>query len=276
MKEYSETDSAYLVDHRTEFNELVYTPFGTAVEELKRRWNDEDLTKKVDDFLGGDVPEPLKQGFTAIIFRQLATPNYELRRFFAVPDVLELKPVFWEYHDDKFTSNNPLKHALGKMPFLSGYGKKGGAKIEYRNVIDFNESNGKKIKDVRTVWGEPFVEFHHDLLREAYPKANDHIFDASEWFARHDGHAKDYYIKYVSLFIRHGILFENFVLEGEDHEFTRDVFLPAFFKLWKMMGVKPLIVALAPTDIEGDVFWICHPSDTVKRIDGKVPNKTDV
>jgi hypothetical protein len=270
MDGYTEKDIDFLLSDRDVFNNFVYTPFREAIREIHERWKDDELKRSVENFLDGDVPEPLVNGSGAVIFRQLATPNYELRRFFAIPDALDLRPVFWEYHDDKFTSNNPLKHSLGKMPFHKGYGKSGGAIVEHRSVIDFNKSNGKKFHEIETLWGESFIDFHHGLLSQAFAGAENFIFDASPWFARSSGKAKDYYTKYVSLFVLHAILFENFVVEGEDYEFTKDVFLPAFFHAWRTFGVKPLIVALMPTNIEGDVFWVSHPEDTIAHIDRKL------
>lgn len=38
----------------------IYTPLSVAEKEVWRRWNDKELRKKVEDFLGGDVPEFLK------------------------------------------------------------------------------------------------------------------------------------------------------------------------------------------------------------------------
>ena len=38
----------------------IYTPLSVAKKEIWRRWNDKELRKKVEDFLGGDIPEVLK------------------------------------------------------------------------------------------------------------------------------------------------------------------------------------------------------------------------
>ncbi len=34
----------------------IYTPLSVAKKEIWRRWNDKELRKKVEDFLGGDMP----------------------------------------------------------------------------------------------------------------------------------------------------------------------------------------------------------------------------
>ena len=264
-------DIEKLVADRAAFNSLVYTSIDDAIEELKNRWEDKDLAQKILKYTNKNIPKPLMQGFCAVLFRQVVTPNYELRRFMAVPDTYDLKPVFWEYHNDKFTSNNPIKHSLGKIPVCSGIGKKGGKKISYETIIDFNNSNGKKLKEVETLWGESLISFHHRLLALVVPESYKYLFDASPWFAKNKNLAHEYYKNYIALFVRNAILFENFVLKEEDElEFTKKVFLPAFFEAWRVLGRKPLIVALEPTSIEDDIFWFCHPHNTVDLL---VPKK---
>lgn len=255
-----------ILSDRKKFNETIYTPIIDAIAEHELRMKDEALAKVTSEYFDGNIPKEVEKGFRAILFRQIATPNYEARRFMIIPDTTKLTPLFWEYHDDKFTSNNPLKHRLGKMVLYEGKGKKGGNKVVHENVIDFNTSNGKKMRHIDTLWGQSLVDFHHELLNEAFPHLNDHIFDASDWFHTHGATAKDYYLKYVAIFVRNGILFENFVLGGDELDFTREVFLPAFFTVWKQFGKKPLIVALEPTEIEGDDFWTYHPIDTAEMI----------
>ncbi len=256
-----------LVNNRTKFNEVIYTNIEDAIAEINRRATDKELEKKVHEFLNGDIPKQFDTEFRAAIFRHLCTPNYELHRFINIVDALDWKPIFFTYEEDKFTSNNFTKYYLGKMAFHLGHGKKGGAKMEYRNIIDFNKSNGKKIKEVTTVWGNNLVDFHHTLFEKMFTGFNSHIFNASEWFHRNGGSAKDYYQKFLSLFIRNGILFENFMLDESEKDFTETVFLPSFFACWKMFGVKPLIVALEPTDIEGDHFWLSYPHHIKEKIE---------
>lgn len=257
----------FLCENRKEFNKIVYTPIEEAINELEKRRVDKKLEKKVIEYLNGDIPEIMKGGSKAVLFRQLITPNYEINRFMSVPDATELEVVFWEYYDDKFTPNNPLKHSLGKMGFRYGVGKKGGDKITYQKVIDFNASNGKKIKEIKTIWGQNFIDFHHELLERSFPGLKKCLFDASKWFHENGGSAGEYYKKYIGFFINHGILFENFILEGDELSFVKEKFLPAFYEVWKKIGKKPLIVALEPTDIEGDDFWSHHPAHVLDHVE---------
>jgi len=74
------------------------------------------------------------------------------------------------------------------------------------------------------------------------------------------GGADKYYTPFTALFIKDAILFENFMLDSKEISFTKDIFLSAFIEVYRKTGCKPLIVALEPTDIEGDEFWPCHPN----------------
>ncbi len=264
-----------LISDRDAFNKYVYSSLEDARSEIKKRSTSEALKQQVADFLPGGAPEKLKDKKVGVLFRQLASPNYEARRFVSIIDALDdLELLFWEYHSDKFTSNNECKHALGKMHFFLGRGKKGGQIVNRTNVIDFNTHNGNKISGVETIWGENFVDFHHSLFDKSFSSrlSNDSFFDASEWFSKNGGTAKDYYKYFLSLFIENGILFENFMLDHKELSFTKEIFLPAFIEVTEHFKCKPLIVALAPTDIEGDNFWMCYPPD----IEGHVKNKLNL
>lgn len=254
------------------FNQIVYTPFNEAVSELTKRWENKVLETKVTEILKGGIPKVLEDGFKTVLFRQLASPNYELRRFLSVGDALGWKTIFWEYYDDKFTSNNPCKYYLGKMGFYSGLGKKGGAKMEYINIIDFNKCNGEKISNIHTLWGQSLIDFHHELFFDRFPyDTNSIFFDASSWFSTNGQNAKQYYKNYLLLFLRNALLFENFLLEDKQElNFTKEVFIPAFLEVWKETGFKPLIVPLEPTSSEGEEFWYCYPSNMKDSINDKL------
>ncbi len=268
----SEITPDSLVADRKLFNAFVYTPLDQAIDELDRRSTDPRLEKYIEDALPFAIPEVLKNKKAAILFRQLATPNYEVRRFLSIIDVVgDLEPFFWEYHADKFTSNNSMKYALGKMGFYSGKGKKGGTKMKYEKVLDFISADGQKISEVKTLWGQPLTEFHRELFEKSYRSIEPERFiDVSEWVSSLGGAAKDYYKILLLFFVRHAILFENFMLEeATERSFTKDVFLPAFLEVERITGYKPLIVALEPTDIEGDDFWESHPAESHEHIKNK-------
>ena len=256
-----------LVLDQNKFDNFVYTKsLEEAVEILKQRRKDTALLKKVRNALSDvGIPEPFIDTPRLVIFRQLATPNLEMSRFIMAVDAVGMEPLFLEYFDDKFTPNNELKKYLGKIAFYEGVGKKGGDKITYNHVIDFNKSNGKKIGEVETIWGTPLKDFHHSLFNIGYSHIKEsHFYDGSNWFKKAGNNAKNYYHKLMILFLTEGILFENFSIDQNttEHNFSKEVFLPAFIAVYKKFGIKPLIVPLTPTSIENAEFWLCQNPKT--------------
>lgn len=272
--QYDLQDIETLVSDRSKFEEFVYTPIDRAITEIKQRKSDEILELRVSKILKNDVPKIFIDHTNAVIFRQIATPNYEIRRFVNLVDFLSgFNLLFFEFHQDKFTSNNEYKHSLGQLRFFDGYGKKGGAKIERVNIIDFNSCNGKTFSDIRTLWNESLISFHKRFFKETYISLKrDNYFEASNWLQKHGSSAKDYYIDFLALFVRHSILFENFLLDEKEVDFSRKVFLPAFINVYKKTGKKPLVVALEPTESETDEFWICHPKSSKNFLSLKQKN----
>lgn len=263
---------AELISSKDKFNSFVYTPVDDAVRELRERQR-EGLKKQITNYLSVEIPDLLEKYICAVIFRQLITPNYELRRFISLVDAIEdFVPTFFEYAEDKYTDNNEWKYHLGKMLFFEGIGKRGGKKISRLSIIDFDRSRGKKIREVETLWGQSLVDFHHEFFREVYGRKGKEVmsFEASNWFKDSGGNAGEYYRNFLSLFIAHGVLFENFMLDSKELEFTKVVFLPAFIRVLNETGKKPLIVALEPTEVESSLFWMCHPHETRKFVESKI------
>ncbi len=268
--EYGIEDIELLITDKQKFEDFVYTPVNEAISELKERRKDPVLAEKIHELLNGDIPEPLcSPELRAVIFRQIATPNYEMRRFVHIIEALDdLTPLFGEYRDDKFTSNNEYKHSWGRILFH----KKHGASLESVKIIDLVAADGEKISEIKTLWGQSLIEFHHELIEKTYLSINpSFFFDISPWLKRHGGSAKDYYKQVMLWFVRDGILFENF-MPGETKEslFTREIFLPSFIEACKVSGCRPLIVNLLPTSIENERFWLSHPSETKNYVEEKL------
>ncbi len=261
----TELDYTNITGDRKKFDKAIYFSIEEAIHELHKRKNDPILQEKIKTFFAGvGIPEPLKNEDCLVLFRQIATPNYETSRFLIIADGLGMKPLFFEYFDDKFTPTNSTKYYLGKLPFHEGYGKKGGAKIGFTTLFDFTANDGKLLSDIKS--GEKKItEVHHLLLKKNYPFLKEkNFFEASQWLKScGDSSASDYYKYFFALFIGQGILFENFMLQDKKELlFIEKVIVPSFNFMIEYFGVRPLIVALEPTEIEGEIFWHCHNSKT--------------
>jgi hypothetical protein len=60
------------------------------------------------------------------------------------------------------------------------------------------------------------------------------------------------------------------MLDVKELTFTKEVFLPAFLRIFNETGKKPMIIALEPTEIESEVFWMCHPAETMSLVEDKL------
>lgn len=234
----------------------MYTTLEEAKEEVWRRWNDAELRQRVLAF-AAELPEVLLREPLAIIFRQLATPNFEFLRFSELAQEVDLNPLCLEYKSDKFCTRNPDKVFLGKMIFHNGTGRNGGSKTVSTKVIDFEDNDMKSFKEIKTVWKEEFIAFHHRIISQDL----DHIQckDNTAWFRKMGPKPSEYYHHFLSFFICHGILFENFLDDGDESVFTREIVRPAFHNISAHFGLKPLIVRLLPEETEADPYWCWYP-----------------
>ncbi|MFA6523977.1 MAG: hypothetical protein WC264_01010 [Candidatus Paceibacterota bacterium] len=260
-KKTSIGDYSKIMADRELFNKTVYTPLSEALRLLDERQKNPNLIKKIEELLNNDIPEPFKKKEKyGISGKQVATPNHDAHWFIELTNNYNLKPIFYEYLDDKFTPNNGFKHSLGQIHLHEDRSDRKGNNIEEKiTIVDFNKYSGKKIKDVLTLWGEPLVDFHKRLFEICGYSKKDFIFyDGSDWLKRNGDIAENYYTKDLLLYICYGILFENFLLTGDEGKFTRDIFLPAFENIINITGVKPLIVPIPPMDNEDDSHWISY------------------
>ena len=233
----------------------IYTPLKEAREEIMRRWEDKELMKKVEEFLGNDIPDFLQDSPKAYLARHIASLNFEFLAFEDLANDVGLNFILSEYLDDRYLSINSLKHCLGKMFFHTGTNKNGGKIFIPQKVVDFNHADKKIIKDVETIAGTKLVDLHHKILCEEFPQIKFNIKDISDWVNRNGKTPDIFYPKFLALFLRNGILFENFLLNKEEKKLTETIIVPAIAMLEKQFGYKPLIVRIFPKEKESDPFW---------------------
>jgi hypothetical protein len=254
----------------------IYTPLSVVKKEIWKRWNDKELRKKVEDFLGGDIPKILRgKEPGAVLSRDVISPNKEFFYFLDLLDDVKMNPAFLEYLDGKFVAKNFNKYHLCRMFFYNGRGKNGGDKISTLKVVNFNTMEGKKIKHLKTIGGENFVDFHHKILEKNIPKKINigKICDISHWFNKHRKMSKYYYLRYLALFLCHGILFDNFITKNGEGDFTEKKIIPSFKKLEKIFGIKPLVVPLTPIEDESELYWWCYPAKIEKNARERIGRK---
>lgn len=233
----------------------IYTPLAEAEKEIKRRWKDKKLAREVNKFLKKDIPSGLRKRPKAVLARHIATPNHEQMHFLKKVSVTKLTPAFLEYIDDKFSTNNPAKVHLGKITFLHGKEHNGDSIKSHKKILDLDCCDGARLKNITTLSDTSLVDFHHNIFRESVDDIESHIFEESGWISRNGKNPEKFYMNFLALFLRNGILFENYLDCAGEGRFTHDVVLPAIKRIEFLFGMKPLIVRLLPSESEADNYW---------------------
>lgn len=244
-------------------SDIVLHPL-EAVKELKKRQQDPELKKKVEEYLKGDIPEYFKDGPILYLARHIVTPNFETLRFIYLMKHLGMKTVITQDSKGLFVSQNHVKRALCKLPICYRHSQKGNKLNEhYQNftVVNFSEADGKPFSDIRTLWGEKLADFHTRLFSELMSEKVDSP-DDSAWIDRHHrGNLLEHYKHLLALFVVHGIFFENYNTDDpHEADFIRHILRPACLFVEERFGYRPIIVQVFPTSFESYRFWISYPN----------------
>ena len=221
---------------------------------LRERRADEKLRGVVKEFHRAHPPDFLPDAPCAFWTRHISTPDHEFELFASTVSATGLQPLCTEFADDIFMACNRDKYHLCR-PFFEIRPN------HYRapRITDFGQLEGQRLCDFELFNGMSLPEFHHALLRCAFPGFERHLRDYSKWFSASQRNG-DSYLHYLALFICDGILFENFLSDDrEERRFVRERVMPCFIKNLETFGVKPLIVPLLPRESENDEHWRAHP-----------------
>ncbi|MEI6296846.1 MAG: hypothetical protein WCO84_04350 [bacterium] len=237
-----------------------------ASREIKKRWGDKKLKEEVEKYLGNSLPDIFKNEPKAISVIHIATPNIAFENFLMQANFTELKPVVFEYLEDLFVTTNYDKACLAKMIFKMGIDKNNNLLSESKHIIALDgREEKKKFTEIKTLWGENFVNFHHRILNSKISGVE--TCDGSKWYKEHGGKPFLYYKKLMLFFICHGVLFENFLDNEKERAFTREVVFPAFLEAKAQFGIEPLIVPIIPTDEQRNKVWWYYAKDVRDLID---------
>lgn len=245
---------------------LYFSSVEDAVNELHRRRNDPALLALVHDVLGADVPTPFDIRTPRAVFaRHIASPSLEFDYFYKQAKESGLAPLMLETAATKFVAKNWEKYCLARLSFVE---KRGGTyfKTAVKRVIDFNADEGKELSTLKTLSGESLVDFHHRLLAASLKDESLEVYDFSSWFLPNRGADRwSYYLRYLQLFLVHGILFENFLLDKKEREFTESVVIPSFRIVKDVFGVPPIIVRTVPKEVEDEFYW-CYYDTRIRDL----------
>ncbi len=244
----------------------IYTSIEEAGEIIRRRWADKDLKDRVEKKLNNDFPEILKNEPQGLIWRCICTPDGEFERFLCLCEKAKINPVGFEIRQDKFYSGNFTKHALTQMVFSKGLNKDSLRITLKENIIDFNSSQGKRMCDLETLWGENLADFHRFFLETVFPVMKNRVIDSSEWLKIKGGSPEKYYFYILSLAVCHVVYFDDYDTLEAEKGFIDEIILPAFREVESCFGVQPIIVRISKAGgQERDPYWWCY-SEEAKEI----------
>ena len=252
---------------RPALESVPYTRREDAVALLQERRKDVKLRKRVEEFLGGNIPTFLHTNkVVAVIARHICSPNYELDKFLEHVEAIDAQPILLEYRGDKFIGMNKDKYTLARMYFYKRTTPHGDVDMNSAKIVDLEHSEGVALSDINTLWGEPLVDFHHRLLRRYHPELLSNIIDTTEWIREMGHYARLYYPKLMALFMCHAIFFENFIRRDHEAVFTKNVVLPALDMLHDRFGVDPIICPIHEVEDENNQKWWTYPQDRLSTV----------
>ena len=187
----------------------IYTPLKQALVELKRRREDPELQKKVAEFFGPHMFEPMMGEPKLVYARHIVSPNYEFEKLWGQIKDIPMKILFFE-SSTEFVPKNKEKYFLGKLYFFKK--KLNKTPINTKCIIDFTPNYGKLMHTINCYNGERFIEIHHKALENKYKEINnkcDYV-DYMSWLLKVRDLKKYHYIYTFALFICNGIFFENY------------------------------------------------------------------
>lgn len=195
----------------------------------------------------------------AILFRQIATPNYELRRFLRLCARSDYAPVILQYHADRMSCHNTFKRSLVAPMFLEGVSRTGQPFFRRQVLTNVEKVDRLQLAKV-SVSGRPLPSIHTDLLRLALPDERMELVEGSHWFGQYPAGAQDYYVDLFAALTGNLILFEDFVTSGEDGPFFERVVRPAFDAACSILGIRPLVRRLYDNRRMASPLWYAYPA----------------
>jgi hypothetical protein len=244
--------------------ENIYVSLDEAREELKKRWENKELKRKIEDELGDNFMPHFSDSPRAVLTKQVCVADNGFIFFNYCAKYINANPLSLEFLGDTFVHFNEEKKGLGRPRVALEDGSKAIA-----DMIVVKDNENKKLSDCTLITGENMLDFHRKLMEVSGYGLE--IHDNTSWYKKH-GNAADYYYFLLLHFVAHGILFDVFQTSEDESEnsFTNKVVLPAIQKIENKFGIKPLIFRQYPEDQtdEEDFYWWCYPPTVNKFIEG--------
>lgn len=238
----------------------LYTPLAS----LSALHDEQSTRRLMREVLSFSKPQPralpLLRSRPLLLFRALATPNFETLRFLGLARRVGRPPLILELRDDWFTPTvNLSKRRLGKLRIYRTADSAGAGATRSVSVVSFNEHGRQRISDLRCGDGTPFIDMHHDMLSAvAGDELSGRVIDIKS-LCHSDG-PRSHYERVFALCTCFGVLAETFSLSGPEGAFTAEVVLPAFEATVARFGARPAVTELLPDGSATDPHWESYPA----------------
>jgi hypothetical protein len=227
----------------------IYTSIEEARILVKQRWLDKELQQKILERIGEEFSPLFKEGPIGIMGRNIGTPDGEFYRFLKLNKMIGTHPVILEYTEDKFVAKNISKYSIANLPCRTGNPHDSFNGVKHVKIINFKNTEGKKLSSLKTLWNESLVDFHHRMLFSSFPEMKDRILDMSEWFKKNKSPI-NYYKLVFSIAISQAVYFEDFFSFDEESDFVKNIVIPAFIEVKDKFNITPILVRISETDDE--------------------------
>ena len=202
----------------------------------------------------------------ALLFRQIATPNYELLWFLRKSRKLGFEPVVIEHVSDQFCVHNSFKRSLVSLPIVNGRSKNGKIIWNRLKILHHDRAESKPIKSIYLTNGESLVDFHHRILISAFGENCPALIDLSELIPSASLGAIHYYKDLFNLLLGNYVLFEDFVVDESTEDFFVRIVWPSFKAVVHSSGRSPKIARLIRGKRAASPLWNSYPLITTDRI----------
>ena len=195
-----------------------------------------------------------------VLFRALATPNFETLRFLDLARRAGRPPLILELRNDWFTPTvNLSKRRLGKLRIYRTADSPETDATRSVSVVSFNEGGRQRISDLTCFDGTPLTDLHHAMLSAVTSaETSGQVIDI-ENLCHVDGN-RSRYEQIFALCACFGALAETFSLLGAEAAFTADVVLPAVEAIITRFGARPAVTELLPCGSAADPHWESYPA----------------
>ncbi len=196
---------------------------------------------------------------TAVLARQVATPNYELMWFTRVARRHGFRPLVIEHTSDIFTVHNSAKRSLVTLPLVTGRSRNGHLITRRQKVADLAASEGQRLEEIRTLTGETLVAYHHRKLVEVLGPEAPEVMDLRDLLPSVPLTPSRYYVEFFRMLQGDLVLFEDFVVDEQTATFFRRTVHPAWEHVVVTTGRRPKIAKLSPERVASSPMWNAYP-----------------